>query len=129
MAIAELDPATVQDEAARETLPNIAAYLQKTLGQQTVVYLSGLNDPKMVRQWIKGKRPKADMTTYRLRYAYQATRMLEAAFGVETTKAWLFGTNDRFNDDAPAFVLRYARSPEDLRPVVPAARAFVGGDD
>jgi hypothetical protein len=125
LVTASTNPATVQDESVRRGLPEIVAYLQATLGQQTVAYLSGLKDPKMVGLWAKGKRPKADMTVHRLRSAYQATRLLDAAFGPETTKAWLFGSNDRFDDEAPAFVLRYAKSPEDLRPVVPAARAFV----
>jgi hypothetical protein len=129
VATAAIDPRSIQDESVRRTLPEIVAYLQAILGQQTVTYLSGLKDPKMVRLWAMGQRPKSDMTIHRLRSAYGATRMLDAAFGADTAKAWLFGTNDRFNDEAPAFVVRYAKSPDDLRPLVPAARAFVLGVD
>ena len=41
----------------------------------------------------------------------------------------LVGTNSRLDDEAPAWVLRHARVPDDLRGVVPAARSFAGSTD
>ena len=46
------------------------------------------------------------------------------AYGDETAKAWLFGSNAELGSQAPAYMLRQARSWEDLRSIVPAARAF-----
>ena len=49
---------------------------------------------------------------------------LELWIGDETAKAWLFGSNAELDSQAPAYMLRQARSWEDLRSIVPAARAF-----
>jgi hypothetical protein len=120
-----LDPAAVQREATTQSAGEIVRYLQKTLGPQIVAYLSGLKDTKMVGLWAKGAKPR-DVAGMRLRYAYQAARLLDNAYERETARAWFFGTNTRLNDEAPAYVLRYAKTPEDVRFIVPAARAFVG---
>jgi hypothetical protein len=62
----------------------------------------------------------------RLREAYTAAQLLLAAYGDEAAKAWFFGSNVELADQAPAYVLREADTWEDLRLVVPAARAFAG---
>lgn len=54
-----------------------------------------------------------------------ATRLIAEAFGDETAKAWLFGSNSQLGGEAPAFVLRNARLPEDVTPIVLAASGFV----
>ena len=61
----------------------------------------------------------------RLREGYQATRLVVDAYGDETAKAWLFGSNAELGSQAPAYMLRQARNWEDLRSIVPAARTFV----
>jgi hypothetical protein len=60
-----------------------------------------------------------------LREGYQAARLLVSAYGDETAKAWFFGSNTRLDDQAPAYVLRHAKSWDEQRLIVPAARAFV----
>jgi len=51
--------------------------------------------------------------------------MLIEAYGDETARAWFFGSNTRLADEAPAYLLRHATSPDDLRRFIPAAYAFV----
>jgi hypothetical protein len=116
----------VSMEAARLPISEIAAFLREHLGQRLTAYISGLNDPKMVTRWIAGQSTPRDYAQRRLREGYQATRLLVSAYGDETAKAWFFGSNARLGDEAPAYLLRHAKSWEDLRPIVPAARAFVG---
>jgi hypothetical protein len=113
-------------DAARLPISEIAAFLREHLGQRMTAYISGLNDPKMVARWIAGQSTPRDYAQRRLREGYQAARLLVGAYGDETAKAWFFGSNTRLEDEAPAYLLRHARSWEDLRPIVPAARAFVG---
>jgi len=126
--VAELvDPNVIAHDATTRSVDEIARYLQETLGQQIVAYVCGLKDPKMVGQWARGKvepRPPADL---RLRQAYEAVRLVAAAYGPGTAKAWLFGSNTRLDDEAPAYLLRYAKTFDAMRLIVPTARAFVGG--
>lgn len=124
-----LSPEHVDEiEAERSSLSvaEIARYLQEQLGQKMAAYVAGVNDARMVGRWAAGKhRPQPDVDM-RLRHAYQTVRLLVDAYSAETAKAWLFGSNSRLDDEAPAYVLRHAESWEDLRPVVPVARGFAG---
>lgn len=121
-----LAPEQVSDEAARLSISEIARFLQEHLGQRMTAYIGGVTDQKMVARWIAGQNAPRDESQRRLREGYQATRLLVTAYGDETAKAWLFGSNTRLDDRAPAYVLRHATSWEDMRYVVPAARAFAG---
>jgi hypothetical protein len=122
-----LDPATVSDEATRLPIGDVASYLQEQLGQKLTAYLSGVTDPKMVGRWAASKAQPRDEREMRLRDAFKATKMLVAAFGAQTAKAWWVGSNTRLDDRAPAAIVRGATDPDMLRFVVPAARAFAGG--
>jgi hypothetical protein len=122
-----LDPEQVSDEATRLGVAEIAGYLQSQLGQKLTAYLAGVSDPKMVGRWAGGKVHPRDEREMRLRDAFKATRMIVSAFGTTTAKAWWVGSNTRLDDRAPASVVRRANDPDDLRFVVPAARAFAGG--
>jgi hypothetical protein len=115
----------VSAEAARLPITEIARFLREHLGQRMTAYISGVNDPKMVARWIAGRSTPRDHPQRRLREGYQATRLLVSAYGDETAKAWFFGSNTGLDDEAPAYVLRHAKNWEDLRLIVPAARAFV----
>src|SRR4051794_30230858 len=122
-----LDPHRVSDEATRMDVAEIATYLQAQLGQKLTAYVAGVTDPKMVGRWAAGKARPRDEREMRLRDAFKATRMIVEVFGAQTAKAWWVGSNTRLDDRAPAAVVRGARDPEELRFVVPAARAFAGG--
>lgn len=116
----------IERDAATTKLPKVASYLQDTLGQKLTAYVAGLTDPKSVGAWIRGVNDPRDTTVMRLRCAYQAVRMLVEAYDADTAKAWLLGTNTRLNDEAPAYLLRNAQAVDDLRQLVPTARAFAG---
>jgi hypothetical protein len=116
----------VSAEAARLPIPEIASFLRKHLGGSMTAYISGVNDPTMVGRWIAGRSKPRPQPQSRLRESYQAARLLVNAYGDETARAWFSGSNAQLDDQAPAYVLRKARSWEDLRLIVPAARAFVG---
>ena len=124
-----LDPVSVEREAAVTDIAKIAAFLQDALGQKITAYLGGLRDAKVVGRWVRGQVDPRDMVKMRLRSGYQAARMIVEAYGPETAKAWFFGCNTRLDDEAPASVLRRARTPDDLQRVVPAALAFAGAAD
>lgn len=116
----------IQREAATSKMPKIADFLQAALGQKLTAYVAGLTDPKAVGAWIRGENDPRQPADMRLRYAYQVVRMLVEAYDAETAKAWLFGANTRLNDEAPAYLLRNAKTVGDLRQLVPTARAFAG---
>jgi hypothetical protein len=124
-----LDPAVVERDATITDIARIAAFLQDVLGQKVTAYLGGLRDAKVVGRWVRGQVDPRDTVKMRLRAGYQAARMIAEAYGPETAKAWFFGCNTRLDDEAPASVLRRARTPDELRHVVPSARAFAGAAD
>jgi hypothetical protein len=112
-------------EAVRLPITEIASFLREHLGQRKTAYIGGVNDPKMVARWVAGHSTPRDHAQARLREGYQAARLLVGAYGDETAKAWFFGSNTQLDGDAPAYVLRHARSWEELRLIIPAARAFL----
>ena len=116
----------IERESVQKTTAEVATYLQKTLGQKMTAYLSGLKDTKEVGQWASGEVAPRLMAESRLRYAYIAVRMLAMVYDTMTAKSWLFGSNTRLDNEAPAYILRHAKSIEDIRFVVPAAQAFTG---
>jgi hypothetical protein len=116
----------IERDATTTKLPKLVAYLQDNLGQKLTAYIAGLTDPKAVGSWIRGETEPRDNTVMRLRNAYQAVRMLVEAYDADTAKAWLLGTNTRLNDEAPAYLIRNAKVVDDLRQLVPTARAFAG---
>jgi len=117
----------IERQAKVAGIEEIANYLQQNLGQKITAYLSGLKDAKVVGAWAKGKGEPRVLAAIRLRCAYEAARMLVEIYGPETARSWFFGTNTRLDDEAPAYLLRHVKTPEDLRFILPAARAFVGG--
>lgn len=128
MTVMPTGPEEVSAEAVRLPITEIAKFMRQHLGQRMTAYLSGLNDPKMVPRWIAGQSKPRDHAQRRLREGYQAARLLVSAYGDETAKAWFFGSNSHLDHEAPAHILRHARSWEELRVIVPAARAFVGAE-
>jgi hypothetical protein len=120
-------PEQVSAEAARLPIAEIATFLRTHLGGTMTAYISGVNDPKMVARWIAGRSTPRPQPQSRLRESYQAARLLVSAYGDETARAWFSGSNAQLEDQAPAYMLRKARSWEELRLIVPAARAFAGG--
>jgi hypothetical protein len=126
-AVSEDFARVVERESSTASVAEVARYLQERLGQKTVAYLAGIRDAKMVGRWAAAKNAPAEMAQLRLRASFELTQILVAAYDAETAKAWLFGSNSRLDDEAPAWVIRYANSWDELRSVILTARAFAGG--
>jgi hypothetical protein len=118
-----LDVEAIERESARAAISDVVEYLQDHLGSMTVAYLAGLKNTQMLRRWKGGSEPQ-QLVKLRLRSAYQSTRMLVETFDDETAEAWFFGSNSKLDDEAPARVLRVAQSFDEMRLIVPAAKAF-----
>ena len=116
-------PERIELDAARSGISDVASYLQEHLGQRTTAYLSGLKDAKIVGRWAASKVQPRELSSFRLRAAYQAARLIIEAFGDQTARAWFFGTNSQLDDEAPAYVLRHS-PPEKASMVVRAARSL-----
>jgi hypothetical protein len=127
VSIEELE--SVEREASTLGPDALARFLYDHLGPRITAYLSGVADPRVVRRWLDASVEPEQKSRIRLQYAYQAARMLIAAYDDRTAQNWFFGTNRRLDDEAPAFILRHGETPDDLRLVVPAARAFAGAAD
>ncbi|MCK9251061.1 MAG: hypothetical protein M0P31_19030 [Solirubrobacteraceae bacterium] len=121
-----LDPRSVEDEAVQADVRDIAGWLQDHLGQQLAAYVVGLRDPKVIGKWRRGGARPRPAAEFRARAAYVVARMIVDAYGDATARAWLLGSNSRLDDEAPAWLLRHAEDPGDVRFLVPAARAFAG---
>jgi len=105
----------------------MAAYLQKHLGQKLTAYLAGLKDVKTVGQWAKGRVEPPALTRERLRAASHAAELFNVRYNDKAAQGWFFGANSSLDDRAPAAVLREAQTPDELATIVPLARAFVRG--
>lgn len=126
MAITQAQIEKIERDAQTASIAVMAAFLQEVLGQKITAYLSGRKDAKLVGMWAAGKVTPGHEVRMRLQYAYHAARMIDAAYGKDTMQSWFFGSNTRLDDAAPAYVLRHSRELDDIRLIVPAARAFVG---
>lgn len=126
MAVTQLlDPEIIERESSTAPVGTVARFLSEQLGQQATAYLCGLKNAAQVAKWIDGEaEPRGQIQRLRLRAAYTAARMIGDAYDRQTVEAWFFGSNSRLDDEAPAWVLRHAENPDDLRMVVPAAKAF-----
>jgi hypothetical protein len=113
-------------DAALLPIHEVALFLRTHLGKKTTAYVSGVSDPKMVNHWIARHNTPRERPQMRLREAYRAAELLVTAHGDEVAKAWFIGSNAELGDQAPAYVIRNASTWEDLRRVLPAARAFAG---
>lgn len=103
----------------------IAAYLQKQLGQRMAAHLAGLGDTRQIGRYARPGGPApSEMIERRLREGYKVVRMIVEAYDPGTAKAWLFGTNTRLDDQAPIEALGQASDTAQLAAVVRAARQF-----
>jgi hypothetical protein len=113
----------LDDEATTRPIPQIATYLQETVGQRVAAALAGLSDAKQIGRYARENGPEPHGSTERrLREGYKVVRMLVDAYDAKTARAWLFGTNTRLDDQAPIEVLGAATETADFVAVVRAAR-------
>lgn len=114
---------SIDDTTSRAPIAEIAAYLRDQLGQRTTAFMVGAADAKQIAAYARGANV-SEIRQRRLREGYKVVKLIETAFGTETAKAWLFGTNVRLDDRAPIEVLGAATSTDDFVSVVRAARQF-----
>jgi len=127
-------PEEDEDKGIADTVPGgwdaarIVSYLQEHLGQDVTAYVSGIKpeQKEVVDQWASGEIRPEPLVLGRLRAAYGATHWILKLYDGETAQAWFFGMNQWFDDEAPAYVLRYSSEPKVWEEVVDAAQAFMG---
>jgi plasmid stabilization system protein ParE len=117
-------------EAATRSVPEIAAYLQNTVGQRVAAAIAGLVDARQIGRYAAAGGPEPrEAVERRLREGFKVVRMLADAYDAKTAKAWLFGINSRLDDQAPIEILGQADDTATFASVVRAARqvaAFQG---
>lgn len=119
-------PELIERNATVLPFAEVADWLQAQLGQQLTAYVAGLRDAEVVGGWRSGRVQPRAAAELRLRSAYHAVGLVADAYDARTARAWLLGANSRFDDEAPAWLIREAETSDDLRLVVEAASAFAG---
>jgi hypothetical protein len=118
------DIQTIEDEATKLGPSEQARYLQQHVGQAITAYVCGLDDQKMVGKWARGTARPRGIRPVKLHQAYVAVRLITETFGATTACNWLFGSNSRLDNRAPAWILRHAAGFDDMEAVVPVAKTF-----
>jgi hypothetical protein len=101
----------------------LAEFLGEHLGEDVTAYLSGIEDPEMVRAWALGQAQPGPEEMSRLLVAYEATQCLSEILGDVMIRSWFFGMNPLLQDRAPAYILRYLEG-EERHLVLSAAQEF-----
>lgn len=113
--------------ASAPPIAEVATYLQGHLGQQLVAAIAGVSDPKTVGRWASGKNEPPATREWRLRSAYEATRLIAAQTDAGTARAWFLGSSPFLEGRPPAVALHDATTPQDASRIVPAALSFLEG--
>ena len=108
-------------------IAEVASYLQGHLGQQLVAAIAGVSDPKTVGRWASGKNEPPATREWRLRSAYEATRLIAEQTDAGTARAWFLGSSPFLEGRAPVVALHDAARPQDVSRIVPAALSFLEG--
>jgi hypothetical protein len=116
------------DEGAIEAvtllpLGQVVHELVGAVGIQTTAYIGNVDHTRHVRAWETGAATPRAPRDLALRSALQAVRLLSMSDGAGVAKTWLFGTSPSLGYEAPAYVLRNAKEPNEFTTVVRAARA------
>jgi hypothetical protein len=111
------------ERATRASSSEIAKYLQELLGQKLTGLIAGVQDPKAVGEWARGKRQPHPDAEQHLRAAFQIAELLLQAEAPQTVRAWFVGMNPFLEDRSPALVI----AGGDAVRVMQAARAFLAG--
>jgi hypothetical protein len=101
----------------------VARYLQDLLGQKLTALVAGVQDPKAVGEWARGKRHPQPEAEQRLRAALQVSELLLQYESPQTVRAWFSGMNPHLDDRAPALVIAEGGAVDAMQ----AARAFLAG--
>ncbi|MDE1970596.1 MAG: hypothetical protein KGI50_03400 [Patescibacteria group bacterium] len=94
-------------------------FLVASLGKDLVRYGIGLASYETLKDL------RTDLHHTRLRYLYQAVRVIVGCDGTKIALVWFVGRNDYLDERAPLLVLREAESEMEMQEVVFAAENFV----
>ena len=104
------------------SLEDMTEYLEKNLGKAITGYISGLEYPRQKLSSMNNQfRTEAEL---RIQQAYDSIRPIIEKYDSRTARAWLFGMNRGLNSEAPAYVIRHAKTLEELSDVVAIAKEF-----
>lgn len=120
------DPIEVAHAAAVEADPReMAATLQRLLGQKMVAFALGDRHPKSIGRYARGERRPADQVLGRLVDLYALTLILSSGRAEQGSwiKQWMLGSNTRLGGQAPVQVFHQGNRHR----VMAAARAFASG--
>jgi hypothetical protein len=105
------------------TPAEMAAFLQKLLGQQLTAYMTGIANPKAVGKWARGERSPRPPAEAKLREVFQVAVLISEFDDEETARAWFMGMNPALDHRAPAWVI--ANQPDGGDRTMDAARAYL----
>lgn len=116
------DPQVHHRGSVTLSTPDIARFLQETLGSRLTAHITGVKDAKMVGRWAEGTKP-SPVRERRLRDTYQIFQTIMQAEDEYVARSWFIGMNPNLDDDAPADALRQGRAKQ----VMAAARMYAHG--
>lgn len=118
-AVAERAHREAMDTSAKD----IAKFLQDSLGQKLVAYMTGVKDPNTVGRWASGAVEPRSGNDERLRTIFQIFNLLMDQESRHTVRAWFVGLNPQLDDTSPATAI----AEGNVKDVMVAAKAFLAG--
>ena len=112
--------AVASQQAARATVPEMAAYLQELFGQKLTALMVGSTQAKAVGRYARGEAHPDRAVEDRLRAVFRVVRLLEQVESPETVASWFLGMNPYLDDVSPARLIR-----DEPERVLEAARRYL----
>jgi hypothetical protein len=114
------------DQVTAEEFPKVVQRLVDILGGPNVAYLGGVTRTSALAEWIRGERaPKSEDRENRLRLALQLSLIIKERFSDKSVRAWFWGANRRFEDNAPIAILGTQSLIKVQSALIGAANEFV----
>ncbi|MFF7415466.1 XRE family transcriptional regulator [Streptomyces lydicus] len=111
-------------DTSRQSIADIARFLQDTFSQRLTAFIAGIEDPKQVGKWCAAQNSPRIDSELRLRAAYQVFQTIEHAENSHTARAWMIGMNPQLDDDSPL----QAIADDRFKDAMAAARSYIKGD-
>ncbi|MFD3424125.1 XRE family transcriptional regulator [Streptomyces decoyicus] len=111
-------------DTVRQTVADIARFLQDTFSQRLTAHIAGIEDAKQVGKWCTAQNAPRIDSELRLRAAYQVFQTIEHAENSHIARAWMIGMNPQLDDDSPLQAIAADR----FKDVMAAARSYIKGD-
>lgn len=114
----------IEKESKYSSNKELLFYLFGTIGIQVTGYMLGVTTLGGLDNLLDEESlvSSIQVVQVRLNWGYRIVKLLVSAYGVETTKAWLFGSS---LDEAPISAIQDGVSKEDFKIVLDAAKSFI----